>query len=157
MTQQPTVVLMVRVYPSGTPGTVLIETEQQGPVHLTADEIARTLRSAATRFDTAEPPEAADAQPVIDMRELTGHHDDGYCPGINSCERLQDIWRGLAKGVPGTCMLCDGVHWPWENHHASTPHPYRPGGAGWCMRIVYGRTCGKPWDADIHQAQEGPQ
>jgi hypothetical protein len=190
MTQQPTATLVVRVYPSGTRGRVLIQTEQKGPVHLTSDEIARTLRSAAKQLDDdgapviartlrsaaeqfdrrltdatpvqrphgyfdgstgwcihlaggrvcGEPwdapvhgldqvglpqpnvlpptkkPGGADDPRVVDIRELVKHHPDDDCPGITECEQLQQIWRDLAGGVAGTCVLCDGVHWPWEPH-----------------------------------------
>jgi hypothetical protein len=92
---QPSVVLVVRVFPSGTPGAVLIDTEQQGPVFLTEQEIGRTLRSAARRFDDDDPP-----------------------------------------GQP-----------------PAPPHGYMPGSVEWCLRIVGGRVCGRPWDDAVHGLQ----
>jgi hypothetical protein len=58
---------------------------------------------------------------VVDIRSLTGHHPDDDCPGLNDCPQMQAIWRDLAGGRAGVCVLCYGVHWPWEPHR--TPGP----------------------------------
>jgi hypothetical protein len=130
--QQARVTLVVRVYPAGTPGQVLIEVVQQGPVYLTGPEIARTLRSAAQNAGGAM---------MVRHRFLADVA--GTC--------LADV-DGAACGQPSDAPIHDDGSWPAREplQGPVQQHPYMSGSADWCLRLVDGRVCGLPWDDPVH-------
>lgn len=42
--------------------------------------------------------------------------DEEYTTHGWDCAQCRDVWRQVAGRRPGLCMICSGVHWPWEPH-----------------------------------------
>lgn len=42
--------------------------------------------------------------------------DEEYTTHGWDCAQCRDVWREVAGRRPGLCMICSGVHWPWEPH-----------------------------------------
>jgi hypothetical protein len=146
MTQQSTVVLEVRVYPAGTPGQVLLEVAQHGPVYLTGPELARTLRSAAEIYDDDD----GDRVPAGRHRYLAS--------AAGTC--IADA-GGRACGLPPDALVhfhtsglavepVENPADPADKPHRPPPHGYWPGSTTWCLYLFDGRLCGLPWDDPVH-------